>query len=156
MRAERIPRWAAGEVGLRRNRFGTGCRSGFGLGRRAGGLGDLRRRWAWRDTPAMKRSAIKIHSEPSAAAFSAPVNEVGPVTQDCPDCNLLSGKPFAARLQLAMPESPKDFIKRYAPRTEAKANTPRESPKEFSRRLRLRLVVPAQQQQQVPGGMPEH
>jgi len=107
-------------------------------------------------TPAMKRSAIKIHSEHSAAPFSAPVNEVGPVAQSCPDRNALSGKPFAARIQLAMPESPKDFIKRHAPRTEAKANTPRESPKDFFRRLRLRLVVPAEQQQQAPGGVPEH
>jgi hypothetical protein len=104
----------------------------------------------------MKRSAIEIHSEHSAAPFYAPVNEVGPVAQDCPDQNALSGRPFAARLQLAMPESPKDFIKHHAPRTEAKPNTPRESPKEFFRRMRLRLVVPAQQQQQAPGGVPEH
>ena len=83
------------------------------------------------------------------------IHDVDLVAQDSVDCVATSGKPFAARLQLAMPESPKDFIKRHAPRTEAKANTPRESPKEFSRRLRLRLVVPAEQQQQAPGGVPE-
>ncbi len=84
------------------------------------------------------------------------IHDVELVAQDSLDCVATSGKPLAARLQLAMPESPKDFIKYHAPRTEAKANTPRESPKEFFRRMRLRLVAPAQQQQQqAPGRVPE-
>jgi hypothetical protein len=84
------------------------------------------------------------------------IHDVELVAQDSLDCVATSGKPFAARLQFAMPESPKDFIKRHAPRTEAKANTPRESPKDFFRRMRLRLVAPVQQQrQQVLGGVPE-
>ena len=40
VREQKNPRLGARDVGLRRHRFGSGCRGGFGLRGRAGGFGD--------------------------------------------------------------------------------------------------------------------
>jgi len=63
------PRTGAGEVGLRRHRFGSGSRVGFGLGGGAGGFGDAGNEALDQLDRAFHGAAVQLHADAGAGTY---------------------------------------------------------------------------------------